>query len=414
MKKPSKDKKKLIVFDVEGVLIPKNRFIFETGKNLGFFQLIQMLSIGFFYKIGLLSLKLALKRIFYLMKDIRFNNLAEIFNRIPSTPYVQDIFVQLKRRGFKVALISSGLPTELVNKLGDNLGADFVYGIELGLKNGILTGEISGDVIDANGKFKVLKKILSVESIAKKDCVVVADDRNNKSIFLPEVDKIGFNPDFIIRMKADHIVNGNLTGIIPFIDKEERVRSSLSRNDIFREIIHASAFFVPFIANLFGIIPMAFFISLLMFFYFLSELFRMNRKNFPIISLITRYTVSKSETYNFAAAPLYFALGILLTLLVFPMPASSAAIAIFALGDSSASIFGGRITKKPFLFNKDKTLEGSIIGFFFAFLGALFFVSPSIAFLGAAVAMFFESLPLPLNDNLVIPLSTGFILSFVV
>jgi len=40
LKKPIENKKQLIVFDVEGVLIPKNRFIYETGKSLGFFSLI--------------------------------------------------------------------------------------------------------------------------------------------------------------------------------------------------------------------------------------------------------------------------------------------------------------------------------------------------------------------------------------
>jgi len=414
LKKPSKNKKQLIVFDVEGVLIPKNRFIYETGKSLGIFQLIKMLFIGFFYEIGALSLKTALKRIFSLMKGIGDNDLIELFNRIPSIPYLQNIFIQLKKRGFKIALISSGLPSQLVKKLGDSFGADYAFGIEIGLENKLLTGEISGDVIEDNGKFKVFKKILSAEGLTENDCVVVGDDRNNMSIFLPNVHKIGFNPDFILRIKADNVVNGNLSGIFPVIDKEQRARSPLSRNDIFREITHASGFFVPILASFIGIIPMALLICIIMIVFFLSELFRMNHKNFPVVSAITRHTVSKSEAYNFATAPLYFGLGILLTLVLFPVPASSAAIAIFALGDSAASIFGGRISKKPFLFNKDKTLEGSIIGFFFAFLGALFFVSPSIALLGAAVAMFFEYLPLPLNDNLVIPLITGFILTLVV
>ena len=83
----------------------------------------------------------------------------------------------------------------------------------------------------------------------------------------------------------------------------------------------------------------------------------------------------------------------LLTLLLFPIQVSSASIAIFAWGDSAASIFGSRISKKPFLFNKDKTIEGSIAGFLFAFIAALFFVSPIYAAIGAAVAMFFEYLP---------------------
>jgi phosphoserine phosphatase len=414
LKKPSENKKQLIVFDVEGVLIPKNRFIFEAGKSLGIFQLMKMLFIGFFYETGVLSLKTALNHVFYLMKGIGINNLMEIFDKIPTIPNLQNIFAQLKERNFKIALISSGLPSQLVKKLGDNLGADYAYGIEIGLENEVLTGEISGDVIENNGKLVVLTKILSAERLTHSDCVVVGDDRNNNSIFLPKIHKIGFNPDFIIRVKADSVVNGSLLGIIPVIEKEKRIRSSLSKNDLLRELIHASGIFVPVLASFIGVPYMGSLIFGVMLVYFVSELLRMNRQNFPVISLITRNTVSKSERYDFATAPLYFALGILLTLLLFPTSASGAAIAIFALGDSAASIFGGRISKKPFLFNKDKTLEGSLIGFFFAFFAALFFVSPPIAVLGAALAMLFEYLPLPLNDNLVIPLSTGFILSLIV
>jgi dolichol kinase/2-hydroxy-3-keto-5-methylthiopentenyl-1-phosphate phosphatase len=414
LKKPSENKKHLIVFDVEGVLIPKNRFIYEAGKSLGIFQLMKMLFIGFLYETGILSLKTALNHVFYLMRGIGINSLIEIFNKIPTIPNLQNIFMQLKDRNFKIALISSGLPYQIVKKLGDTLGADYAYGIEIGLENELLSGEISGDVIEDKGKLMVFKKILSTEGFIQTDCVVVGDDRNNNSIFLPKVHKIGFNPDFILRVKADTIVNGNLSGIIPIIDNEEKIRSSLSKNDLLREIIHASGFFVPVLASFIGIIYMSLLIFAIMLVYFVSELLRMNRKDFPVVSFITRNTVSKSERYAFAAAPLYFALGILLTLLLFPNPASSAAIAIFALGDSAASVFGGRISKKPFLFNKDKTLEGTLIGFFFAFFAALFFVSPPIAVLGAALAMLFEYLPLPLNDNLVIPLFTGFILSLVV
>jgi len=48
------EKPKLVVFDVEGVLIPKNRFIFAMGKTLGITTLIKMLFMGFFYKAGIL------------------------------------------------------------------------------------------------------------------------------------------------------------------------------------------------------------------------------------------------------------------------------------------------------------------------------------------------------------------------
>ena len=61
-------KPRLVIFDVEGVLIPKNRFIFDVGKSLGVPQLLKMLFIGFLYETGAITLKTALKRIFKIMR----------------------------------------------------------------------------------------------------------------------------------------------------------------------------------------------------------------------------------------------------------------------------------------------------------------------------------------------------------
>jgi phosphoserine phosphatase len=400
-------KPRLVVFDVEGVLIPKNRFIFDVGKSLGVSQLLKMLFIGFLYEIGVVTLKSTLKHIFRVMKGVRIESLMRIFDELPSKPQLERVFAQLKTRNCKIALISSGLPTVIVEKLASTLGADYAFGIEVGVNDGRLTGEIWGDAIEFDGKFKVLSQILAAEGLNLKDCVVVADDRNNKSIFLSGMQKIGYNPDFVLRVKADNVITGRLSGILPIIDGKPKQRSLPSKNDMLRETIHASGFFVPVLAGLIGITAVALLICVVSALYFLSELLRMNRKNLPIISAITRNAASQAELYEFATAPLYFAMGILITLLLFPAPVSSAAIAIFTLGDSTASLFGRLISKKPLPFNKGKTLEGSLVGFFFAFLAGSFFVSPAMALIGAAVAMTIESLPLPVNDNVPIPLCTG-------
>jgi dolichol kinase/phosphoserine phosphatase len=407
-------KPRLVVFDVEGVLISKNRFLFDVGKSLGFFQLLKMLLIGFLYEIGIFPLKPTLKWIFKIMRGVKVETIMCIFDEIPSRPQLESFFAQLKMRNCKTALISSGLPKIAVEKLASIIGADYSFGIEVGVKDNVLTGEIWGEVIESNGKFKVLSRILAVEGLELEDCVAVADDRNNRSIFLPGMLKIGYNPDYVLRVKADQVVTGKLSGVLPVIFGKPKKRSLPSRNDLIRETIHASGFFIPIIAGFIGIYPISLIICVVSILYFLSELSRMNRKNMPIISAITRNAASPTERYEFAAAPLYFAMGIFLTLLLFPAPVNGAAIAIFTLGDSTASLFGGLISKKPLPFNKGKTVEGSLTGFFFAFMAGLFFVSPTLALIGAAVAMAIESLPLPVNDNILIPLGTGLTLLLLV
>jgi dolichol kinase/phosphoserine phosphatase len=413
--KPSPRKEpKLVVFDVEGVIMPKNRFFFEIGKKLGFSKLLRVLFYGFLYEAGLTSLKSALKHIFNGLKGIRREHLLLAIAKVPVVPDAKEVFKQLKARGCKTALISSGLPQTVVDNIAIELGADFGYGFEIGLNDDALTGEIWGDVIEARGKFQVLAKILKAEGLSPSDCAVVADDRNNAVLYLPEIQKVGFNPDFVIRVKADRVITGRLLGILAVVGGTPNRREVPSRNDFVREAIHASGVFVPVLSLLFGATTVALMICTVIALYALSELARMEGKSLPLISTVTRQAALQAELYEFAAAPIYFALGILLALLLFRVPVSSAAIAIFAIGDSSAAIFGRLISEKPLAFNKGKTLGGSMAGFFFAFLAGSFFISPPIALAGAAVAMIVESLPLPVNDNILVPLSTGLALMFMV
>jgi len=407
---------KLVIFDVEGVLIPKKRYLFfEVGRNLRFSQFATMVLYGILYELGLISLKSAMKHVFKVFKGFRIEELLRIFRQIPLMPSVEGVFEKLREEGWKTALISSGLPTLVVRDLASRLEADYAFGFELETKDAIVTGEIWGDVVERNGKLLILKGILETEGLTPEDCVVVADDRNNAPILLPSMLKIGYNPDFAIRMKADHVVTGKLLEILPLINGQAKKDQTLpSNNEILREIIHASGSIIPALSSLLGLYTISFLIIIVTLFYIMSELAMMEKKNLPIISSITRYAATPGETYEFITAPIFFALGILLTLLLFPVPLSSAAIAIFALGDSTASIFGRMVGRKTLFFNKGKTIEGSLFGLFFAFLAGTFFVSPLRALAGAVVAMVVETLPLPANDNLTIPLITGFILTLMV
>jgi HAD superfamily phosphoserine phosphatase-like hydrolase len=410
--KPPGYKPRLIVFDVEGVLIPRNRFFFLMGKALGFAQLIRVFFYGFLYETGLIPLKSAMKHLFRGARGITIETLVQIASKVPLVPGARAVFGQLKAQGYKTALITSGLPTLVAKLVADKLGADYAFGFEAEINGNKFTGEIWGDVIERNGKLAVLHRIVRDEQLEFSDCAVVADDRNNASIFLRDMLKIAYNPDFVLRIKADNVVTGNISKILSVINGEPKRRGKPSWNDVFRESIHASGVFIPVIAGAVGVPLVAVSIILVLGIYATSEYLRTEGKKMPLINFITRKAASQNELYQIVLAPVYFAIGILITLVIFPAPASSAAIAIFALGDSTASIFGRYLAKTPLPFNKDKSLEGSAAGFFFAFLAGSIFVSPLVALLGAAIAMFIEYLPLPINDNLLIPVITGLALTF--
>lgn len=146
--------------------------------------------------------------------------------------------------------------------------------------------------------------------------------------------------------------------------------------------------------------------------------FLSKRIRVPIISWILDHCERPEQRKTFPGrGPVFFILGSLLVLKLFPFDAALAAILILSLGDSVSHLFGhyyGRIPN-PFNHKSLKLFEGTLMGAGAGFLGALFFVSPSEAFLASLGAMLAEAMEFDLNqqhidDNLVIPLVAGTII----
>jgi len=409
--------KRLVVFDVEGVLIPKNRYLlFEISRKVGFLGFIKIMTLGLLYEAGLLPLESALRRIFAMLKGLRAEEVLELHKKIPLMPGTGEVFKMLNDKGYRTALISSGLPTPVVEDLATRLHADYAYGLELEIADERLTGAIRGDVIKQGGKAAVLKKIIEKEGLTPQDCVMVADDRNNLPMFPLCKLRIGYDPDFILSAKSDFVTRGALTEILPHIigEKPQVSQHKLSRNRGLRETIHMSSFLLTFVCIYFlGNILLASLILLVAVLYTISEFARVRGINLPILSSITWSAANKTELYEFATSPIHFALGIVISLLIFPEPIRYVAITVLTLGDGCAHLFGMRFGRTHLSFNKGKNLEGTLFGFLFAFLGAMIFVDPARALIAAAVGMLVEGLPSPINDNLTMPLASGLILTLI-
>jgi len=406
----------LVVFDVEGVLLPKRRYLlFEVARTLNSRKFLKIVFLGLLYEIGLLSLQSALKRIFKVLKGLSVKELFQQFRKMPLMPSVKEVFEALSKMGYKTALISSGLPTIFVKDLAKRIGANYAFGFEMQVTDDHSTGEIKGDVIEANGKALVLKKLLEDKDLASQKCIIVADDRNNLPMFPLSALKIGYNPDFLLSIRSDAVVKGELTEILPIMkDAKHHPKSVFSKGELIREIIHISSSLVALVSKyllgIYIVVPLIFAVTML---YIVSEFARIQGAKFPVVSAITWKAARKPELYEFATAPIFFALGVMLSLVLFPEPVNYASVVILTLGDGFATVFGKKFGKTVLPFNKGKRLEGSVFGFFFAFLGALVFVTPVKALVGAVIGMLVEVLPLPINDNLTIPLITGLTLTII-
>jgi dolichol kinase len=135
---------------------------------------------------------------------------------------------------------------------------------------------------------------------------------------------------------------------------------------------------------------------------------------FPVISKIVDTTEREGVIEEFPGrGALSFFFGSLLVLILFGsnINIACASIIILALGDSFSTLAGKRYGRHKIFYNPEKSFEGSIGGFVPAFIGAMIFVPPEVALFGAFMGMNVESLSLRIDDNISIPLISGFFMT---
>lgn len=177
-----------------------------------------------------------------------------------------------------------------------------------------------------------------------------------------------------------------------------------------RKIVHLLALLVPLVSELTSKPFVLAALSIITIVYVLGEVLRLKGHSLPIITSFTLKMSRPEERTRFIIRPAYFAIGIILALVLYPSAIAYASICIVAVGDSVAAIVGERFGRRRIV--RRKTVEGSAAGLAAAFLLASFFVSPYIALLGAVGAMVMELLDVP-DDNLTMPVVAGALMTIV-
>ncbi len=96
--------------------------------------------------------------------------------------------------------------------------------------------------------------------------------------------------------------------------------------------------------------------------------------------------------------------------LLFPASIAAASLAMLMVGDGAAAVVGRRFGRTRYPFS-EKSVEGSLAFFVTGLVAAIPFgagaLSMPVLAAGALTAAAVEALPLPLNDNLRVPLAAG-------
>lgn len=215
----SRKEKRLIVFDMDMTIVD-----FEIINKLAGFVGVdeQVKAITEMAMNGEMDFKESLRQRVRLMKGTSVSTLEEIARDLQLTPGSEELIHHLKHVGYKIALISGGF-TYFTDVLKERLGFDYTFANELEIENGVLTGEIKGDIIDAEAKGRIIYRLAELEKISPDNIVAVGDGANDCLMIKNAGLGVAFNAKEILKKVSDGTLSReNLLGLLNVLGLAEK------------------------------------------------------------------------------------------------------------------------------------------------------------------------------------------------
>jgi phosphoserine phosphatase len=224
---------KLIAFDLDNVLID-GEVIDEMAKLTGVEEEISKITSQAME--GKIDFGTALKERVSLLKGASVEDINKVMLEIPLMEGAKESIKKLKKRGYKIATITGSFDC-IAQRMKDELDLDYTFSNSLEEKDGALTGEVTGPLVEGSKK-DILKEIMSLENLSAEECAAVGDGANDVSMLEEAGLGIAFNAKPILREIADVIIeNKDLRELLEIFDdpkskKEEEAEAEKSFTEL--------------------------------------------------------------------------------------------------------------------------------------------------------------------------------------
>ena len=211
--------RRLAVFYMDSTLI-EAEVIDELAKAAGVGEKVAAITERAMQ--GELDFKASFKERLALLEGLPESSLQGIADSLKLTEGAEVLFTELKRLGYKTAILSGGF-TYFAKQLQAKLGIDYVYANELEIIDGKVTGRVIEPIVDAQRKADLLQELTAKEGLRLEQTIAVGDGAND----LPMLGLAGLGVAFrakpLVKQSARQAISTlGLDGILYLLGYRER------------------------------------------------------------------------------------------------------------------------------------------------------------------------------------------------
>lgn len=213
--------KKLVVMDVDSTLI-QQEVIELLAAKAGAGEKVKEITDAAMR--GELDFAESLVARVALLEGLPESVITEVQGEVVLTPGARTLVQTLHKLGHSVALVSGGF-TEVISPIVKELGISHYRANTLEIKNGKLTGKVTGSIIDRAAKAQALRDFASIEGVQLEQTIAIGDGANDLDMISIAGLGIAFNAKPAVKEAADSSVSA------PYLDSVLYLLG-ISREDI--------------------------------------------------------------------------------------------------------------------------------------------------------------------------------------